>query len=80
MKRFSIYLVSLGLVFSGMQFSVAAADCKGKSQSSCTSDSKCTWVKGFERKNKDGKKSDVKAHCRAKGKLGNNAAGKKERE
>ncbi|MBT8127058.1 MAG: hypothetical protein KJP15_06230, partial [Gammaproteobacteria bacterium] len=39
-----------------------AAECKGKSQSRCASDSSCTWVSGYTRN--DGAK--VKGYCRTK--------------
>lgn len=42
----------------------AASACKGLSKSSCGSNSSCTWVDGYTRK--DGKK--VSAYCRAVGK------------
>ena len=39
-----------------------AADCKGKAQNACSSDTACSWVKGYERK--DGR--TVSSFCRAK--------------
>ena len=43
-------------------FSANAASCKGKSRSSCSANSDCSWVDGYKRK--DGVK--VSGHCRAK--------------
>jgi hypothetical protein len=40
----------------------ADSPCKGLSESECSSNDKCTWVKAYSQK--DGDK--VKAHCRAK--------------
>lgn len=39
-----------------------AADCKGKAQNACSSDTACSWIKGYERK--DGR--TVSSFCRAK--------------
>ncbi|HMV81006.1 MAG TPA: hypothetical protein PL048_07795 [Leptospiraceae bacterium] len=42
--------------------SVSAKDCKGLSESQCSSNDDCTWVKGYQ--TKDGVKVDD--YCRAK--------------
>ncbi|RLJ21853.1 hypothetical protein DJ030_03090 [bacterium endosymbiont of Escarpia laminata] len=58
-------LLILGLLLSLAMFHPlgnAAVDCKGMSQSSCSGNSFCTWVKGY--KAKSGKQ--VKGYCRAK--------------
>jgi hypothetical protein len=40
----------------------AASHCKGMAESACSSDSQCTWVDGYQRK--DGRK--VSSHCKLK--------------
>ena len=49
-----------------MTGNVIAAECKGSSKSSCSTNSSCTWVKGYSKK--DGAK--VRGYCRSKGKAG----------
>lgn len=44
------------------QGQVSAADCKGQAEATCKSDTACSWVAGYERK--DGRK--VNAFCRSK--------------
>ncbi len=51
----AIFAMTLGL-------QAQAASCKGKSKSSCSSASNCSWVNGYKRS--DGVK--VSGHCRAK--------------
>lgn len=52
------------VLYSGQ---AAASSCKGLEASACSSDSSCSWVGGYERK--DGRK--VSAFCRAKPKSKN---------
>ena len=63
-----ILSLALGLGASSVQ-----AECKGSSQSACESDNKCSWVKGYTRK--DGAK--VAAHCKSKPKTTGNSGAKK---
>jgi len=49
-----------------------AAECNGKSKSSCSSDKSCTYVSGYNKK--DGTK--VKGYCRAKGNSGSTSSKK----
>jgi len=55
----SILSIFIAMMFS---FSAQAASCKGKSESSCSAASDCSWVSAYKRK--DGVK--VSGHCRTK--------------
>jgi len=59
-------LIALIVLLALSTNNVFAAECKGKSKSSCSSNSSCTWVSGYTKQ--DGK--NVKGYCRAKGKSG----------
>ncbi len=64
-KKTFINTVSMmiAVVFAlGFSLQAQAANCKGKSQSSCAASASCTWVKGYKRS--DGVK--VSGHCRNK--------------
>ncbi len=63
-----ILSLALGLGASSVQ-----AECKGSSQSACENDNKCSWVKGYTRK--DGAK--VAAHCKSKPKTTGKSESKK---
>ncbi len=56
----AIVIAAIFAMTFGMQ--AQAASCKGKSKSSCSSASNCSWVNGYKRS--DGVK--VSGHCRAK--------------
>ena len=52
----------LFLSLSVFSLSQLSAECKGKSQSDCESDSSCTWVNGYKKKTG----SSVDSYCRNK--------------
>ncbi|MDJ0738864.1 MAG: hypothetical protein QNJ91_04060 [Gammaproteobacteria bacterium] len=57
------FLAPAALLFGGfvaMSASAAPSHCKGMSESVCASDSSCTWVQGYVRK--DGRQ--VSSHCK----------------
>lgn len=71
--KFSHLLTTLAMcIFLSATTASAATSCKGKTQNACSSDSACSWIKGFSKK--DGKK--VSAYCRAKPKKKKNLAPK----
>lgn len=64
-NTYKVLILLIALLALGTNNAVAAG-CKGKSKSSCSSDSSCTWVSGYTKQ--DGSK--VKGYCRTKGQSG----------
>lgn len=61
-----IFIIGLGLIFAYMTnpaYLRADSDCNEKQKSACTSDSSCSWVDSYKRK--DG--TEVSSYCRSKG-------------
>lgn len=58
--RQSILTVTAGALLVLSPFAGAASQCKGMSEQACASESACSWVQGYTRK--DGR--TVSSHCK----------------